>query len=140
MKATSKQQIKNSLPFEAPVMPANTTQNHGIDKVLDVSFNIFELIKHKPEDFFLVRVNGESMNDAGISDGDSLIVNSKISPKENDIVIAQLNGEMLVKRYKEKDGKLYLISANKNFLPIEVFPFEQFSIIGVVKFVIHSMQ
>ncbi|OGU59851.1 MAG: hypothetical protein A2X64_04060 [Ignavibacteria bacterium GWF2_33_9] len=140
MKATSKQQLKNNFQFEAPVMPANTTQNHGIDKVLNVSFNIFELIKNKPEDYFLVRVNGESMIDAGISDGDSLIVNSKISPKENDIVIAQLNGEMLVKRYREKEGKLYLISANKNFLPIEVFPFEQFSIIGVVKFVIHSMQ
>ena len=140
MKASGKKQLKQKTPFEAPMMPANTTQNHGIDKVLNVSYNIFELIKNKPQDYFLVRANGESMIDSGISDGDSLIVNSKISPKDNDIVIAQLNGEMLVKRYQQKDGKVYLISSNQNFLPIEVFPFEQFSIIGVVKYVIHSMQ
>jgi DNA polymerase V len=139
MKAHTKQKIKQRIPFEAPMVPANTTINNGIDKMIDASFSLFDLLKNKPQDYFLVRVNGESMIDSGISDGDTLIVHSSGTPKRGDIVIASLNGEMLVKRFDIIDGTVYLISANKKFLPIEIFPFEQFQIQGVVRFVIHSI-
>lgn len=139
MKATSKQKIVQRIPFEAPVLPANTTMNNGIDKMINPGFDLFELLKNRANEYFIVRVNGESMIDSGISDGDKLIVHASSSPKNGEIVIAQLNSEMLVKRFEIINEKVYLISANQKFLPIEVFPDEQFSIMGVVKFVIHDL-
>lgn len=139
MKATNKRKITQQIDFEAPVLPANTTLNHGIDKVIHSNFNLFDLLKKKPQEYFLVRVNGESMVDSGISDGDTLIVHSKSNPQKGDIIIASLNGDMLVKRFEIIEDKVYLISANQKFLPIEIFPEEQFSIQGVVRYVIHNI-
>jgi DNA polymerase V len=86
-----------------------------------------------------VKVNGESMIGSGINDGDTLIVHSKSQPKSGEIVIASLNGNLLVKRFEMIEGKVYLIASNDQFLPIEIFPFEQFQIQGVVQHVIHQI-
>lgn len=139
MKASLKQKIKKHINFEAPMLPANTTVINGIDHVIDADFSLYNLFKGKPQNFFLVRVNGESMLDIGINNGDLLIVETNNSPQKGQVVIASLNGEMLVKKFEIINEKVYLISANKRFLPIEIFPDEQFQIHGIVRHVIHSM-
>jgi DNA polymerase V len=139
MKAYSKRKIKQRIPFEAPMLPANTTENKGIDKTIDAGFSLFDLLKNKPNEYFLVKVNGESMIGSGINDGDTLIVHSNSQPKSGEIVIASLNGNLLVKRFEMIEGKVYLIASNDQFLPIEIFPFEQFQIQGVVQHVIHQI-
>ena len=78
------------------------------------------------------------MIDENIDDGDVLVVDYSETAYENKIVIASLNGEMAVKKYQIIDGKPYLISANKQFLPVEIKPSWNFEIQGVVKYVIKN--
>jgi SOS-response transcriptional repressor LexA len=139
MKGKSKSRIKQKYTFEAPVLPARTSNATNQMSLFDYqNFNIYSLIG-KTDNYFLVRVNGESMIDKGIYDGDLLIVNSKAAPDNGKIVIASINDELLVKELRITQGKVYLYAANKKFIPIEIFPEEQFEIQGVVEFVIHNV-
>jgi DNA polymerase V len=96
-----------------------------------------QLVKHPTATFF-VRVTGDSMIDAGIHSGDTLIVDRSLEPKNGSIVIAVLNGELTVKRLSKESNKLYLMPENQNYDPIEILEETQFEIWGVVTNVIHS--
>lgn len=139
MKAKTQGRIKQKYSFEAPVVHANIDLRSSVREIAVPEFSLYSLLKGSPRDYFLVRVNGESMIDIGINDGDTLIVNSKAMPNDGDIIVASLNGETLVKTLKSMENELYLIAENKQFLPIKIFPDEQFSILGVVKYVIHKI-
>lgn len=139
MKATKQSRIKQKYSFEAPLFNANINLRSSIREISAPGFSLYSLLKGSPRDYFLVRVNGESMQDIGINDGDTLIVNSKALPQDGDVIIASLNGETLVKTFRVIDGEVYLIAENKKFLPIKIFPEEHFSILGVVKYVIHKI-
>ena len=71
--------------------------------------------------------------------GDILIVDAKSEPKDGQIVVASLDGEMTVKKLRRKDGKIYLVSANQKYLPIEITGYCKFEIQGVVKHIIHEV-
>lgn len=139
MKAKTQGRIKQKYSFEAPVVHANIDLRSSIREIAAPEFSLYSLLKGSPRDYFLVRVNGESMRDIGINDGDTLIVNSKALPQDSDIIIASLNGETLVKTFKIIEEEIYLIAENKQFLPIKIYPEEHFSILGVVKYVIHKI-
>ena len=102
------------------------------------SFDLSHYLVSDYENTFLVRVIGDSMIDENIYEGDILVVNKKEQPKDGKVVIASLNGEMAVKRFRRIEGKVYLYSANKKFLPIEILPYWQFEIQGIVKHVIKN--
>lgn len=106
-----------------------------LDKKLDL--NEF-LIKHPAATFF-VKVKGESMIKAGINSGDILIVDRSLEPKDKKIVVAVLNGEFTVKRARKQKDKLYLVSENDDYAPIEIKDGADFEIWGVVVHVIHSV-
>ena len=105
-----------------------------IESTLDL--NKF-LIKHPAATFF-VRVEGDSMIDAGIHSGDILIVDRAVQAEKQKIVIAAINGELTVKRIWYDGDKLFLQSGNINFSPIEITPDMDFHIWGVVTYVIHK--
>lgn len=96
------------------------------------------LIKNPPATFF-VKVTGESMIDAGINDGDILIVDKSKKVTNNNIVIAVLNGELTVKRIEKTKNKLYLVPENPAFPKIEVTDGMELVIWGVVTNVIHQV-
>ena len=79
------------------------------------------------------------MINAGIHDGDILIVDRAIEPADSKIVIAVLNGEMTVKRIRKAGGKLYLVPENDEYTAIEVSEDMEFQIWGVVTSVIHKV-
>lgn len=106
-----------------------------IEKNLDLNEY---LIKHPASTFFL-KVEGESMIEAGIHSGDILIVDRALEPKNNKIVIAALNGELTVKRIKKEKNKLLLIPENNKYDPIEISEEMDFSIWGIVTYVIHPV-
>ena len=106
-----------------------------LDKKLDLNEH---LIKHPAATFF-VKVKGDSMIKAGIHSGDILIVDRSLEPKDNKIVIAILNGEFTVKRVCKMKDKLYLVSENDDYVPIEIKDGADFEIWGVVVHVIHSV-
>jgi DNA polymerase V len=95
------------------------------------------LVKH-PESTFLVKVEGNSMIEAGIFSGDILVVDRSIEPRNEHIVLAVLDGEFTVKRYVLSGQKAYLIPENKAFKAIEINTNSDFQIWGVVSFVIHK--
>jgi DNA polymerase V len=96
------------------------------------------LIKNPSSTFFL-RVQGDSMIDAGIYSGDILVVDRSLAPKNGSIVIAVIDSELLVKRLDIDDKKIYLIPENKKYNKIEITTEMQFEVWGVVSTVIHSV-
>lgn len=105
-----------------------------LDRKIDLNE---ELIRHPAATFF-VRVEGDSMRDAGIFSGDMLIVDRSLEVKEDAVVVAVLDGEFTVKRVRKANGKLYLLPANAAYSPTEVTEERDFVVWGVVTNVIHS--
>ncbi|MCK4406248.1 MAG: translesion error-prone DNA polymerase V autoproteolytic subunit [Bacteroidales bacterium] len=106
-----------------------------IDKKLDLNEY---LIKNRPATF-LVKVNGNSMINSGIYDGDILVVDRSAEPANNKIVIGVIDGEFTVKRIIKKAKKLFLQPENENFKPIEITEDMDFKIWGIVTFAIHKL-
>lgn len=97
-----------------------------------------QLIRNKPATFFM-KVRGEAMIRAGIFDGDTVIVDRSIKPVSGKIVIAVLNGDMIIRRLEHRLNKVRLLPETDRLSPIEVDPFAEFSIWGVVTYVIHRV-
>ena len=97
-----------------------------------------QLIRNKPATFFM-RVSGNSMINAGIYDGDIAIVDRSLKPQNGKIVIAVIDGEMLIRRYEKTINSLRLIPETANLSPIEVNEFNDFKIWGVVIYIIRNV-
>ncbi len=80
---------------------------------------------------FLLRVRGDSMIDAGIFEGDIVIVNRKKTPKLNDIVVGVLDGEYTLKRLRRDKGKYYLQAENPSYP--DMYAMEELQVAGVVE-------
>jgi DNA polymerase V len=95
-----------------------------------------QLIHNKPATFFM-RVTGNSMLGAGIHDGDIAIVDRSIKATNGKIVIAVVNGDMLIRRLEITQNRIRLISESK-LAVIEVSDFSELKIWGIVTFIIHQ--
>jgi SOS regulatory protein LexA len=89
-----------------------------------------EYLISNPNATFLVKVQGDSMIDAGIHQGDLVLIQKNLQPKDGDIVIAQVDGEWTLKYFKQKAKKAYLQAANQKYPTI--IPRQELSIAGVV--------
>lgn len=96
------------------------------------------LIKNTPATFF-VRASGDSMQKVGIFNGDLLIVDRSRTPKNQDIVIAAIHGDLTVKRLIIRNGKSVLKAENEGFSPIEIGEDMDVHIWGVVTYVVHDL-
>jgi repressor LexA len=95
-----------------------------------------DLLLGEKEKMYLLRVKGESMIDAGIYEGDLLLVERSESAKPGDIVVANLDGEWTVKYLREKRGRKYLEAANEDYP--DLWPEQSLEIGGVVRSVIRT--
>ena len=99
------------------------------------------LVRHKASTFFF-RVNGVSMVDAALDEGDIIIVDRAIDPYNNCKAVCYIDGEYTVKRIEMSNTKLRLMPANElntSYKPIEVTSENNFMIWGVVTYVIKKM-
>jgi DNA polymerase V len=110
--------------------PADDHMERGID--------LNEELIHNPAATFLVRVKGESMRDAGIHAGDVLIVDKSLTPTDRKIVVAMIDGNFTVKRFRKRGEQVFLEAENPEFPPIEVTEGQELSIFGVVSYIIHQ--
>ena len=101
----------------------------------DVDLNT-HLIKNSPATF-IIRVQGKSMTNVGIYDGDLLIVDRSIDPKSSSTVIANVNEELVVKTFIKGKNNNYLASGPNK---IELSENPNVIIWGVVTYVIHKLQ
>lgn len=85
---------------------------------------------------YILNVKGDSMIEAGICPGDMVIVERTNSPKDGDIVIAEVDGEWTMKYFRKKGSKVILEPANKKYKPI--IPKEELKIEAVVKGVVRK--
>ncbi len=96
------------------------------------------LVQHPAATFF-VRVAGDSMIGAGIHCGDLLVVDRSLEPKNNNIVIAVVDGEMTVKRIRIRGKRITLEPENESYTVCEITEDTQFEVWGVVISVIHKL-
>jgi DNA polymerase V len=111
----------------------------AVHSFTDSSINLSKELVKNSKTTFAVRVNGQSMIDAGIEDKDLLIVDKALEPKNKQIVLAVINGEFTVKRLLRNGDDLYLQAENINYSPIKINENMDFRIWGVVLGVIKKM-
>jgi repressor LexA len=98
-------------------------------------------IARMPKDSFLLRVKGDSLKDAYIFNGDIVIVNPNLEPKNGQIVAAILDDAAVVKRFYKKKNEIELISENPEYKPIVIERKNaSFKLVGIVVGVYRSME
>ncbi len=128
-------------PVKRPLftMPVAAGQPIPVDDHVDSDLDLNDYLIRHPAATFFVRVRGESMIEAGIHDGDILIVDSSIEAIDGKIVIVSVDGDLTVKTLRINGSEVYLEAQNKQFLPLKIEPYMEFQIIGVVTSVIHRL-
>ena len=97
-----------------------------------------ELVKNHEATFY-ARVSGNSMVDAGLSDGDLIVIDRSLRYENNKIAVCILEGEFTVKRILKKGEKLYLKPENKEYKEIEIDKESNLRVWGIVTYVIKSL-
>jgi DNA polymerase V len=109
------------------------------DSNIDSRVDLNELLVERPQSTFFAKVKGISIKDAGISDGDILIVDSSVEPEDGSIVLAEMGGNFTVKVFKIIEDRTYLVSQANTFLPTKIEGLMEFCIIGSVTRIVHSL-
>ncbi|MBF6057787.1 translesion error-prone DNA polymerase V autoproteolytic subunit [Thiomicrorhabdus sp. HH1] len=99
---------------------------------VEARLDLNEKLIRNQEATFLLKVQGDSMRDAGILDGDILVVDRSVAPADGKIVIAALDGDLTVKRLRIRDGKTWLLPENPDYPPIAIREESDMVIWGVV--------
>lgn len=106
---------------------------------VDVSIDLNKhLIKH-PSATFYGRVKGESLKDAGINDGDLLIIDKSLEPVNGKIAVCYIDGEFTAKRIKKSKNELWLMPENEAYSPIKIEEENDLIIWGIVTHVIKDV-
>ena len=106
------------------------------EEELTDTMSLDEWLIGNKEATFMLKVRGESMQGAGIIQGDMVLVERGVTPREGDIVIAEVDGAWTMKYLRHRNGRVMLEPANPKFRPI--FPSEELNIAAVVKAVIRK--
>ena len=94
-----------------------------------------ELVRH-PATTFYGRVKGNSMIDAGIEEGDLLVIDKSLEPQDGDMVVAFIDGDFTIKYVRQEKDCLWLVPANADYQPIRVTEENDFMVWGVVTYTI----
>ena len=114
-----------------PVPLDNDEKSQDID--------LIRMLCPHPEASYLIRVNGDSMIDAGVLSGDIVIVDkSNRNPSPREIAMCELNGEYTLKHFRIEDGQGWLVPANPDYPRIRISSEDDFSVWGTVTFIIHK--
>lgn len=124
------------IPLYSNRVPAGfpSPADDHIDNKLDLNAHLI----NNPTATYFVRVTGDSMIGAGINDGDILVVDRSLDAKDGDIVIAELDGELTVKRLGRINSKPHLMPENPSYKPIRINEEANLMIWGVVNYAIHK--
>jgi len=109
----------------------------SVDEAIEDKLDLNLAFTRDPSRSFCVRANGDSMIEAGIQDGDLMLVDASIEASDNDIVIAVVNSELTVKRLRQTADSLWLQPENANYPVIIVTEETDLRILGVVTCTIH---
>lgn len=122
-----------SLPLLSTI-PAGTpidAEEQDIDRI-----SLDEYLVGKPENCYLLKVTGDSMDEEGIRAGDLVVVDKKKEPKEGDIVAARVDEQVTLKFLRKENGHYCLVPANKNYK--NIYPKDSLSVEGVITSVVRK--
>ena len=131
------QSTKRSQPLFAVNVPAGFPS--PADDYKQEKLDLNKYLITNPAATYFVRVAGDSMLGAGIHSGDLLVVDRSIEPRDKKVVIANVNGELTVKRIRIRKNKITLEPENDDFPTQNIEPETEFEIWGVVTNVIHAL-
>ena len=105
---------------------------------IDLKIDLNTELINNPSSTFYARVKGTSMQDAGIMDGDILVIDKSLEPKDGDMAVCFIDGEFTLKYIKLETDAVYLVPANPKFEPIKVTEENDFCIWGIVTYSIKN--
>lgn len=108
------------------------------DECVESRLDLNALIEH-PHATFFARVAGDSMRGAGIFHGDIVVVDRSLEVVSGRVVVAVVNGEMLIKRVSKKGDRWFLLAENPEYPPLEITDGMEFQVWGVVTSVVHKV-
>ena len=106
---------------------------------LDISIDLNKELIKNPSATFYGRVKGDSMKDAGIDNGDLLIIDKSLEPRNGKIAVCFIDGEFTIKRIKLEKDFCWLMPENKNYKPIKVTEENDFIVWGIVVHIIKTI-
>lgn len=129
------------LDMNSPLSTASLLASVSAGSPVNISnelkrIDLNELLAGKDDKCLLLRITGDSMVDCGIADGDMVILSRERLPQNNDIVIAEYKGGFVIKRFQHSRNGLKLVPANPDYQPTDVTEADDFSVIGVVVYLI----
>lgn len=129
------------MPFEIPL--AESTVHAGFpspaDDFLEGSLDLNSLVVKHPEATFFARVEGDSMKDEGITEGDILVVDKAVEPYDGCLAVAYIDGEFTLKRVRIEPDRILLVPANPKYPVIEIAAGQDFTVWGVVKWIVKQV-
>lgn len=133
-KITSVSPVSDENKVDSPIFSSEPSAGFGTpaDDSVEESLNLHDLLVKNPTATFFVRVSGDSMEGARIFDGDILVVDRSQKPQNRSLVVAAVNGELVVKRLRETTAGPQLVSENIDYKPIVLSESDDCFIWGVV--------
>ncbi len=132
---------KGSKKFDQWEVPTANATGFGAaaDDYMERGIDLNEqLVKNKPATFFF-RMNSDAMVGAGIHQGDVLIVDRSITAANGKIIVAAVNGELLIRRLQIQIKGITLVAENKRYGSMQIEEFSSAIVWGVVVYAIHSL-
>lgn len=134
---TSDTSFKIELPFLESMIPAGFPS--PADDYMEMSLDLNEKLIRNPSSTFFAQITGSSMINAGICDGDIVIIDKSLQPKNDSILVCIIDGEFTLKRFNKIDEETaYLMPDNPEYDPIKINKHNTFMIWGVVTYTIHK--
>ena len=109
------------------------------DDFKELRISIDQEVVRNEEATFYARVSGESMQGAGLDDGELLVIDRSIEPQNNKIAVCYVDGEFTVKRLKVVSDGVFLIPENPRYHPIKVTEESELIIWGIVTYVVKKL-
>tara|TARA_B100000963_G_scaffold360506_1_gene391646 strand:- start:13693 stop:14124 length:432 start_codon:yes stop_codon:yes gene_type:complete len=109
------------------------------DDFKELRISIDQEVVRNEESTFYARVSGESMQGAGLDNGDLLVIDRSLEPQNDKIAVCFIDGAFTVKRLRVEADCVYLMPENKNYEPIKVSPEDELIIWGIVTYVVKKV-
>lgn len=129
-----------SCPLTLFMVPVAAGFPSPADDYIEGKLDLNQYLISNPASSYFVRASGNSMVEAGIFSGDLLLVDRSLEPRDGNVVIAVVNGELTVKRLTQIGNRLLLVAENQAYSPLEINEHTDLLIWGVVIYVIHALR
>ncbi len=135
-KSAEQAEDRSGLPLLCPVAAGWPSPS---EDYMEDQIDLHKLVVRNPAATFFIRAMGHSMTGAGIYDGDLLVVDRSRAPQSGRVVIAEVDGELTVKRLIKRGHRVYLVPENPEFQETDISGREDTGVWGVVTHVVHHL-